>query len=178
MTLSHSKTPWSLSVIVAVMAAWAVFFPHGAEARRSRWKVYSNADFDFRMLAPKGWYVSEQKTHPSIMVAFRIPEGAELRVSVKVGEQRITLKAFAKSEVKVLEKLGFSVGELEQRTLSGREALFVSGSKKKGSWRFQLYFLQRDRVGYALSVVYRSGIWSKVERDVKLALQSFKLTSK
>ena len=92
--------------------ALSVLAPPDTNAAKRRWSVYKNKSFHFRFLVPKGWAVNDQRTHPSILVTARSPEGATVKVAVKVMPTRITLMAFARREKQVLKKLGFATSPL------------------------------------------------------------------
>jgi hypothetical protein len=164
-------------------AAWAIaigflIMVSAAHGRRNRYKVYKNKKYRFRLLIPKGWLISEQKTHPSILMALRHQTGAEMRVAVKVEKQRITLKAFAKKEAQIVAKLGFPVKKLKEMKLAGRKALRLHGRHPKLAWDFALYFVQRKRMGYVLTLNYPRAQEKKLRKDIDLILRSFNFISK
>lgn len=152
--------------------------PSDSRARRPRWQLYVNKRFKLQFLVPTGWQVSDQRTHPSILVALKHPSGAAVRVSVKLMASRITLMAFARKEVQVSKKLGFKMGTLQNATLAGLTARIVQGSRPKKGYGFTQYFVMRGRVGYVLTLTYPVVKKKVLERSFKLVVLSFKFTKK
>jgi len=173
-----SGSTWVGGVFVRLLLVLAalLYCGRGAEGRRRRWNVYQNKAFDFRFLAPKGWDINDQRTHPSIVVNLRSPEGADVSVGVRVMVARITLMAFARSEVQVIKALGFPVSDLEEDKVGSQDALMVFGEHPKKKTDYVFYFFQKGRVGFVLMFTYPRDKGEPLKKLFELVLRSFKFT--
>lgn len=116
-------------------------------ARRRSNTLYQNDRFKLRFFLPRNWMISEQTTHPSILVTARNQAlNTEARLSVKLMEQNKTLLWFARSEVQVSQRIGFVVGKLTPATLDNQPAQMVEGRHPKKKRAFTQYFILRKRV--------------------------------
>lgn len=162
----------------AVALALLCTVPVYGRAAKARWKVYTNKRFNLQFLAPVGWQVSDQRTHPSILVALRHASGASVRLSVKLMTARISLMAFARSDVQASRQVGFKVGKLEPAKLAGQPALRVEGRHPKKARGFVQYFVMRGKVGFVLTYAYPLAKRKLLARSFELVVLSFKFTDK
>ena len=160
--------------LLSVVFLW----PAAGRGRRPKLKLYKNKAFKLQFVVPTGFQVSDQRTHPSILVALTHPCGAGVRVSVKMMASRITLMAFARKEVQVSKKIGFRMGKLQNATLAGLPARIVHGNHPKKPFGFTQYFVIRGRVGFVLTMTYPSAKKKALERSFQRVALSFKFTGK
>lgn len=145
---------------------------------RARWNVYQNKAFNFRFLVPKDWSVNDQRTHPSILVNLRSPEGANASLAIKVMSSRITLTAFARREVQVLRELGFPLSELKEARVGKEEAFFVGGKHPRQDTGYHLFFFMEGSVGYVLTFTFPIDKAEAEGRLFELVLKTFTFTKR
>ncbi len=160
---------------IAAFCWLATTFPARAWARRS-WSLYRNERYHFQLVVPEGWFVSDARTHPSILLALLHPSGAQVRLAASVRKVRITLRAFAREEVQVVQKIGFAVGKLLSFRLGRLSGLWTRGTHPREPYSFRLYFFSRGRAFYVFTVTYPTKRYAEVLRDLRVILRSFTFT--
>ena len=160
---------------VACLLTTCLLDARAARARR-RWTLYRNKKYGFQFVVPEGWFISDTRTHPSILLALLHPSGAQARLATTVEKDRITLMAFARKEVQTVRAIGFSCGPIAEFHLGRLSGLWTRGTHPRRPYSFRLYFFSRGRVYYVFTFTYPTKRYGEVLHDYRVILRSFAFT--